>query len=236
MAIWQMKIKPNLVIKKLLVLDWNVGIVRNVREPCIIAAVSAIMMVQIHQAWPVEEDMLPVNARPDITGITEVVPKFVAIAVVWIVAQPDTLVKKKNVLENIALLVAKAIIRPPLISYIIFIYSKENNMKKTLIITAITLLSLPAWAQSSDCVKVPTCAEMGYKLTAPKGDGWFCTACPTDPTKFACTAKPCKRGATTHSCYEPYFPCWAGRSGDSGCYYCSKKKYLTSSTWEYSCE
>lgn len=53
-------------------------------------------------------------------------------------------------------------------------------------------------AQNTECCqKIPTCAEMGYNLSAPKGDGWFCTACPTDPKKFSCSEKPCPPGASS---------------------------------------
>lgn len=53
-------------------------------------------------------------------------------------------------------------------------------------------------AQNTECCqKIPTCAEMGYNLSAPKGDGWFCTACPTDPKKFSCSEKPCPQGTSS---------------------------------------
>ena len=67
----------------------------------------------------------------------------------------------------------------------------------------------------------PVLKEMGYTLTAPKGDGWICTACPTDPKKFSCSEKPCSRGSTSVSCGK--LPkCWGGKSGDKDCFYCGR--------------
>lgn len=103
-------------------------------------------------------------------------------------------------------------------------------MKKIFAILML-LLNCPVLAWSADCVTVPTCAEMGYKLTAPKGDGWLCTACPTDPTKFACSEKPCPPNSSTNQAelnkvttvdanytfvYDVYCP--VGYQGDKVCY------------------
>jgi len=84
-------------------------------------------------------------------------------------------------------------------------------------------------AQNTECCqKIPTCAEMGYNLSAPKGDGWFCTACPTDPKKFSCSEKPCPRGSISKpTCRFAHNnlsvpACFGGLSGDKSCYYCGK--------------
>lgn len=81
---------------------------------------------------------------------------------------------------------------------ICFIYCKERKMKKKIFwsVCAAAMMSVFAVrAQDTECCqKIPTCAEMGYNLSAPKGDGWFCTACPTDPKKFSCSEKPCHKG------------------------------------------
>lgn len=93
-------------------------------------------------------------------------------------------------------------------------------MKKILSLIAAVLI-YPQISQGAECVNVPTCAEMGYTLTAPKGDGWICTACPTDPKKFSCSEKPCSRGSTSVSCGK--LPkCWGGKSGDKDCFYCGR--------------
>lgn len=95
-------------------------------------------------------------------------------------------------------------------------------MKKILSLIAAVLI-YPQISQGAECVNVPTCAEMGYTLTAPKGDGWICTACPTDPKKFSCSEKPCPPNSSTTqkliknagSKCEVYCP--RGYSGDKVC-------------------
>ena len=103
-------------------------------------------------------------------------------------------------------------------------------MKKILSLIAAVLI-YPQISQGTECVNVPTCAEMGYTLTAPKGDGWICTACPTDPKKFSCSEKPCPPNSSTTQTelrktgtvsdngtfiYDVYCP--TGYQGDSICY------------------
>lgn len=110
-------------------------------------------------------------------------------------------------------------------------------MKKIFAILML-LLNCPVLAWSADCVTVPTCAEMGYKLTAPKGDGWLCTACPTDPTKFACSEKPCPRGSKGNASGTD--KCWGGKSGDSDCVYSAKERRSnpggSTYAYEYTCD
>ena len=62
-----------------------------------------------------------------------------------------------------------------------------------------------------------SCADMGYNLNRPKGQGWNCTACPTDPSKYSCSEIPCP--AFT---YGPYVVCipsnkFVSYSGDGVC-------------------
>ena len=62
-----------------------------------------------------------------------------------------------------------------------------------------------------------SCSEMGYKLSRPKGQGWNCTACPTDPSKYSCSEIPCPKFS-----YGPYVACTSGEkfvsySGDGVC-------------------
>ena len=48
------------------------------------------------------------------------------------------------------------------------------------------------------CATPPSCASMGYTLSAPTGDkGYACSACPFDATKWACTATTCPSGYQT---------------------------------------
>lgn len=115
---------------------------------------------------------------------------------------------------------------------ICFIYCKERKMKKKIFwsVCAAAMMSVFAVrAQNTECAKIPTCAEMGYDLSAPKGDGWFCTACPTDPKKFSCSEKPCPEGTSSSqravgSCsgyigqgVECQMYCSRGYSGDKVC-------------------
>lgn len=92
-------------------------------------------------------------------------------------------------------------------------------------------------AQSTECISVPKCSDMGYKLNAPKGEGWFCTACPTDPTKFACSEKPCPRGTKSRSTSTN---CWGGKSGDTDCFYEAKERRSnpggSNYAYEYTCD
>ena len=62
-----------------------------------------------------------------------------------------------------------------------------------------------------------SCADMGYKLNGPKGQGWNCTACPSDPKKYSCSKIPCPAFS-----YGPYVACTSGEefvsySGDGMC-------------------
>ena len=62
-----------------------------------------------------------------------------------------------------------------------------------------------------------SCSEMGYNLSRPKGQGWNCTACPTDPSKYSCSKIPCPNFS-----YGPYVTCSSGYeiasySGDGVC-------------------
>ena len=62
-----------------------------------------------------------------------------------------------------------------------------------------------------------SCSEMGYNLSRPKGQGWNCTACPTDPSKYSCSEIPCPNFS-----YGPYVTCTSGYeiasySGDGVC-------------------
>ena len=79
-------------------------------------------------------------------------------------------------------------------------------------------------AQNTECCqKIPTCAEMGYNLSAPKGHGWFCTACPTDPKKFSCSEKPCPQGtSSSQNAVGSYSNTSAGRQYKV---YCSSESY-----------
>lgn len=132
--------------------------------------------------------------------------------------------RKKNVLANIAPLVVRQAIRPHQVMFICFTCFKERKMKKILSLIAAVLI-YPQISQGTECVNVPTCAEMGYTLTAPKGDGWICTACPTDPKKFSCSEKPCPPNSSTTQkivatgstgLCNVYCP--KGYSGDKICY------------------
>ena len=67
-----------------------------------------------------------------------------------------------------------------------------------------------------------SCSEMGYNLSRPKGQGWNCTACPTDPSKYSCSKIPCPNVSgviVTRSCRD-----WGsslefiGYSGNECCY------------------
>ena len=60
--------------------------------------------------------------------------------------------------------------------------------------TALFVFAVISAAQAQNCATPPSCASLGYTLSAPKSIGWVCTACPFDPTKFACTKRPCPAG------------------------------------------
>ena len=62
---------------------------------------------------------------------------------------------------------------------------------------ALFVFAVVSTAQAQNCATPPSCASLGYTLSAPKSIGWVCTACPFDPTKFSCTKRPCPAGTTT---------------------------------------
>lgn len=80
---------------------------------------------------------------------------------------------------------------------ICFICCKERKMKKKIFwsVCAAAMMSVFAVrAQNTECCqKIPTCAEMGYNLSAPKGHGWFCTARPI-PRNFPARRSPVLKG------------------------------------------
>ena len=63
-----------------------------------------------------------------------------------------------------------------------------------------------------------SCADMGYKLNSPKGRGWSCTACPTDPRKYSCSEIPCPDLSAPISCLVLDPDEIAGYSGDDCCW------------------
>ncbi len=63
--------------------------------------------------------------------------------------------------------------------------------------------------QAQNCATPPSCTSLGYTLSKPKGDGWFCSACPFDPENyFACVEADSSGGGSgeSTSCPSGYLP------------------------------
>ena len=107
-------------------------------------------------------------------------------------------------------------------------------MLKELLISAAVIAGFASAASAQTCATPPSCASLGYTLTAPKGEGWVCTGCPFDPTKFACTAKSCPPGTTRLGKGAWSQWCLAAFSGDAPCGY--QRSGYGSSSSPYFCE
>lgn len=72
-------------------------------------------------------------------------------------------------------------------------------MKVFLYITVLIAVVLQiSAAEAVTCATPPSCADLGYNLSAPTGDlGYACAACPFDATKWACSATSCPSGYQT---------------------------------------
>lgn len=81
---------------------------------------------------------------------------------------------------------------------ICFICCKERKMKKKIFwsVCAAAMMSVFAVrAQNTECCqKIPTCAEMGYNLSAPKGHGWFVRHARPIPRNFPARRSPVLKG------------------------------------------
>lgn len=65
----------------------------------------------------------------------------------------------------------------------------------TVLIAAVLQISA---AEAVTCATPPSCADLGYNLSAPTGDlGYACAACPFDATKWACSVTSCPSGYQT---------------------------------------
>lgn len=100
-------------------------------------------------------------------------------------------------------------------------YRKGKLMKKiSLMLLLISLAPYNAVAQT--CATPPSCASMGYTLSAPKhGRGWLCSACPFDTTKFSCTALPCPPNTKKQpagAAADPYTQPTVSKDGTYECY------------------
>lgn len=53
-------------------------------------------------------------------------------------------------------------------------------------------------AMAVTCATPPSCADLGYTLSAPTGDlGYACSACPFDASKWTCAVTSCAPGYQT---------------------------------------
>ena len=67
--------------------------------------------------------------------------------------------------------------------------------------------------------KEKSCSELGYNLSSPKGQGWSCASCPSDPRYYSCTAIPCPSYSVEYDCLIAEWDdeTIVGYSGDECC-------------------